>query len=442
MKHNLHLTRAFLLIIAIMVIGVLVRPLLVPASYGKFGPYRGDHLEEERSTIPIYPGENSCLVCHEDRLEKAEGGHAKVPCVDCHYLGVPHAEGEKREIAGVALQGARDSSELIFRALYAVMSKGWDKEKISEMVADLNKTNTAMKISIFRGESVINEFGEKDGEREIRENDPDIMKALREGKDVLTGREGNHVRYIYPVVAKEECLTCHTKGAVGDVNGVIDITFPVKAKTGKKRNSGTEEKMISELVREDAKNASDMVYESLLNVMGRGWDSDEIREMIAKLNNNELNMDIKLLRSSMYEKKLGEIDGERKTREGDPQMLQALRDGTPQQSLESGDKIRFLYPLRIKGVCGNCHKGDGKDNILGLLDVTFPTKRLKIHGLDKLADMPIDRSQRLCTICHEYLPARPKNFPQQVVVKHFEDMGVEDMSTPCIDCHDPHLPGM
>jgi hypothetical protein len=441
-KHNLHITRAFSLVIALLVIGFLVRPLLVPASYGKYGPYRGDHLEEERSAVPIYPGENSCIVCHEKRLEKAGGGHAKVPCVDCHYLGVPHAKGEKREIAGVALQSARDTSELIFRALYAVMSKGWDKEKINEMVAKLNKTNPGMRIRVFRGEPVINEFGEKEGEREIRESDPDIMKGLREGKDVLTGREGNLVRYIYPVVAREECLVCHTEAAVGDVNGVIDVTFPVKTVADKGRSGSTEETMISELVREDARHASDMVYESLMIVMGRGWDSSEIREMIEKLNNNELNMDIKLFRSPLVEKKLGEIEGERKTREADPQILKVLRDGKRQQSLKSGDRIRFLYPLEVEGVCENCHKGDGRSKTLGLLDITFPTKRLKIHGLDKLADMPIDRSQRVCTICHEYLPARPKDFPQQSVAKHFEDMGVEDMDTQCIDCHDPHLPGI
>jgi len=388
-------------------------------------------------------GENYCLACHESREEKAGGGHANVPCVDCHYLGVPHAEGEKREFAAVVLKSARGRSELIFRALYTVMSKGWDKEKISEMMAKLNMTNPDMTIMVFRGAPVIREFGDIEGQREIRESDPDIMKALREGKEALTSRAGNRVRYIYPVVVKEECLKCHNEGAAGDVNGVIDITFTVKTKQQKKGEAVKPEALkISELVREDARQASDMVFESLLTVMGRGWDSAQIREMIVKFSNNELNMDITLYRGQAAEEKLGGIAGEREKRESDPKIMEALRSGKNVSLVGNGDKLRFLYPIQIEGVCANCHGDYNRNKTIGLIDITFPTKRLKIHGLVKLADMPIDRSQRVCTICHEYLPSRPKDFPQQVLALHLEEQGMEDKNTSCVECHDPHVPGM
>ena len=45
---------------------------------------------------------------------------------------------------------------------------------------------------------------------------------------------------------------------------------------------------------------------------------------------------------------------------------------------------------------------------------------------------------RLCSTCHEAMPARPERQPQIVLGKHPFDDG-ETM--PCIECHDPHAPG-
>jgi cytochrome c553 len=45
---------------------------------------------------------------------------------------------------------------------------------------------------------------------------------------------------------------------------------------------------------------------------------------------------------------------------------------------------------------------------------------------------------RLCTTCHESMPARPVQQPQIVSAEHpFDDGQV----MPCIECHDPHAPG-
>ena len=36
------------------------------------------------------------------------------------------------------------------------------------------------------------------------------------------------IRYLYPVIAQQECLVCHTQSRVGAVHGVIDITYPIR----------------------------------------------------------------------------------------------------------------------------------------------------------------------------------------------------------------------
>lgn len=63
---------------------------------------------------------------------------------------------------------------------------------------------------------------------------------------------------------------------------------------------------------------------------------------------------------------------------------------------------------------------------------------------------PPDRTRRACTVCHEYLPSRPKDFPQVADLdSHIsgnwekvrkEEMGQVDVSVPCIKCHNPHSP--
>lgn len=63
---------------------------------------------------------------------------------------------------------------------------------------------------------------------------------------------------------------------------------------------------------------------------------------------------------------------------------------------------------------------------------------------------PPDRTRRACTVCHEYLPSRPKDFPQVADFEaHIssnrekvstEGMGQVDVSAPCINCHNPHSP--
>jgi len=45
---------------------------------------------------------------------------------------------------------------------------------------------------------------------------------------------------------------------------------------------------------------------------------------------------------------------------------------------------------------------------------------------------------RLCSTCHEKMPARPAAHPQIVLGEHPFADGV---TMPCIECHDPHAPG-
>jgi len=86
MSPYLYVKRALLAIGIIVCALFLVRPWLVPASFGQYGAYRGAHLEEERAYEPVHAGGRVCADCHEENSElKDKGRHASVPCETCHF---------------------------------------------------------------------------------------------------------------------------------------------------------------------------------------------------------------------------------------------------------------------------------------------------------------------------------------------------------------------
>ncbi len=134
---------------------------------------------------------------------------------------------KEKAIRDLAREDARQTSRLIFQSLYSAMRKGWNKREIGEIIVRLNQIEPDMKIHVFRGLPVIRQFGEFPGEAGIRQKDPELLFSLLTGQEKLLTRQ-DEIRYIYPIVVKQECLACHTQARLGDINGVIDVTYPIK----------------------------------------------------------------------------------------------------------------------------------------------------------------------------------------------------------------------
>jgi diguanylate cyclase (GGDEF)-like protein len=134
---------------------------------------------------------------------------------------------KEKAINDMAQEDAYKTSKLVFQSLYSAMKKGWTKDEIMEIIARLNKIEPGMKISVLRGQPVIKQYGEIEGEKRIRENDQLIQNAFQTGIDSLTKMDEDKLRYIYPVKVEQECLECHKKAKPGDINGIIDISYPI-----------------------------------------------------------------------------------------------------------------------------------------------------------------------------------------------------------------------
>ncbi|AFV97082.1 MULTISPECIES: diguanylate cyclase [unclassified Sulfuricurvum] len=131
---------------------------------------------------------------------------------------------KKRAIDDLARVDARKTSRLAFEALYSAMEKGWSKEELDAIILRLNKVEPNMRVNAYRSPIVSELFGERPQDKQIREHDPMVLRAMK-GEEILTGDE--EIRYLYPIVVNQECLSCHTNAKVGDINGVIDVRFPV-----------------------------------------------------------------------------------------------------------------------------------------------------------------------------------------------------------------------
>jgi len=128
-------------------------------------------------------------------------------------------------IAETAKVDAKKSSLLVFESLYSVMEKGATKSDLNKIVKRLNGAEHDMNLSVYRSEKVAQLFGDIAADKKLRESDENIKRAIK-GEEILTIDKDN-IRYLYPVKTKPECLSCHTNVGVNEVNGVIDISYPI-----------------------------------------------------------------------------------------------------------------------------------------------------------------------------------------------------------------------
>jgi hypothetical protein len=88
--HLFRLAGLFLLSFALF---VLVRGLVVPADFGRYGHYRAGAIDDNRLRTPVYAGGAACGACHADVVRTRQGSrHERIGCEACHGPLARHAE--------------------------------------------------------------------------------------------------------------------------------------------------------------------------------------------------------------------------------------------------------------------------------------------------------------------------------------------------------------
>ena len=85
--------RLVLLTVGIVGSYFVARYFLTPGSFGTYGWYRGNALEELRVRPVVYAGTKACDECHSEELQKlAKSSHKNLSCEGCHGPGRAHAD--------------------------------------------------------------------------------------------------------------------------------------------------------------------------------------------------------------------------------------------------------------------------------------------------------------------------------------------------------------
>jgi predicted CXXCH cytochrome family protein len=80
------------LFVAGILVFVVLRSLLIPEGFGRYGHFRAGALDDARVHPAVYAGRAACLDCHSDAADAAKGGrHAEVRCEACHGPLAGHA---------------------------------------------------------------------------------------------------------------------------------------------------------------------------------------------------------------------------------------------------------------------------------------------------------------------------------------------------------------
>jgi hypothetical protein len=88
-----HLVRVVLLLAAGAVAFLVIRQMVIPRDFGKYGHFRPGSMDDVRARPIKFAGREACEPCHGDQVEAKNGGkHVHVGCEACHGPLAKHAE--------------------------------------------------------------------------------------------------------------------------------------------------------------------------------------------------------------------------------------------------------------------------------------------------------------------------------------------------------------
>ncbi len=72
---------------------VVLRAAVVPRSFGQYGHYRADAIQEIAARPIAHAGHDVCEACHTEVVDQKKlGKHVVVPCEACHGPQARHAD--------------------------------------------------------------------------------------------------------------------------------------------------------------------------------------------------------------------------------------------------------------------------------------------------------------------------------------------------------------
>lgn len=93
LRESEHLIRLAVVAAILVVAFFVIRRVVVPAGFGKYGHYRAPALDDIRARPILFAGHDACEACHDEQAKKkAQGKHVQVACEACHGPLGAHAD--------------------------------------------------------------------------------------------------------------------------------------------------------------------------------------------------------------------------------------------------------------------------------------------------------------------------------------------------------------
>ena len=132
---------------------------------------------------------------------------------------------------------------------------------------------------------------------------------------------------------------------------------------------------VSTIAREDARQTSQLIFDSLYSVMRRGWTREEMQAVIDRLDNSLPDSQIIMVRSEKVAQLYGETAASEEQR-NHPVYLQVLRNGEEYAHQEAG-ALRYVFPVIVVEECLGCHVNTRPGEVNGIIDIQIPLERLQ-----------------------------------------------------------------
>lgn len=113
-------------------------------------------------------------------------------------------------------------SKQVFNSMYQVMRQGWSREQLQDFI-NVTKNSfegSSYSVDIYRAQKVEALFG-KIEQGQIT-ND---IKKVFETKEKLFESDEKSMKSVLPIIAKNECLKCHTNSKEGDILGAVKVDY-------------------------------------------------------------------------------------------------------------------------------------------------------------------------------------------------------------------------
>jgi diguanylate cyclase (GGDEF)-like protein len=113
-------------------------------------------------------------------------------------------------------------SQQVFSSMYQVMRKGWSRVDLEAFLKSIESSfvGTGHHVAIYRGEKVEELFGKIE---QPPFSEP-LVAVLKSGKKYESA-DDEKLTTISPIVAKQECLYCHTNAETGDILGAVEVSY-------------------------------------------------------------------------------------------------------------------------------------------------------------------------------------------------------------------------